>query len=89
MEKLEGALEQWPYFFESVFSLVNAVSAPLCRYFDPINPAVTQLIFHGLPRMSRWREALASRESFAATVGQDYPASFKQHLAERQAILAD
>lgn len=89
LETLEGVLEQGPYFAGSMFSMVDAVFAPLFRYFDLISPAVTQLIFQDLPRVSLWREALASRASVVAAVGWDYGQRFKQHLAEHQAILAD
>ncbi|WP_312864005.1 glutathione S-transferase C-terminal domain-containing protein [Rhizobium sophorae] len=76
-------------FSGSTFSMVDAVFAPLFRYFDLINPTVTQMIFQGLPRVSLWREALALRESVVAAVGRDYSHRFKQHLVEHQAILAD
>jgi glutathione S-transferase len=89
LESLEEVLEQGPYFAGSTFSMVDAVFAPLFRYFDFIDPAVTQTMFQGLPRVTRWREALALRESVVAAVGQDYGHRFKQHLAAHQAFLAD
>lgn len=89
LERLEEVLEQGPYFAGLMFSMVDVVFAPLFRYFDLINPTVTQMIFQGLPRVSLWREALALRESVAAAVGRDYGHRFKQHLVEHQAILAD
>jgi len=89
LERLEEALEQGPYFAGSTFSMVDAVYAPLLRYFDLINPAVTQMMFQGFPRVTRWRDALALRESVVAAVGRDYGQRFKQHLAEHQALLAE
>ncbi|WP_369977688.1 glutathione S-transferase family protein [Xanthomonas bundabergensis] len=89
LEKLEGTMEQGPYFSGSGFSMVDAVFAPVFRYFGLIDPTVTQPIFHGLPRVSQWRESLASRDSVAAAVGQDYADRFRQHLTEHQALLAD
>ncbi|MGO4568036.1 glutathione S-transferase family protein [Rhizobium sp. 2YAF20] len=89
LERLEEVLEQGPYFAGSTFGMVDAVYAPLLRYFDLIDPAVTQMIFHGLPRVGRWREALALRESVIAAVGRDCGQRFKQHLAEHQALLAE
>ncbi|WP_276122029.1 glutathione S-transferase family protein [Pararhizobium qamdonense] len=88
LERLEEALEQGPYFAGPTFSMVDAVFAPLFRYFDLIDPGVTQTIFQGLPRVRRWRHALALRESVLAAVGQDYGHRFKQHLAGHQALLA-
>ncbi|WP_309546954.1 glutathione S-transferase family protein [Rhizobium rhizogenes] len=89
LEKLEEALEQEPYFAGPMFSMVDVVFAPLLRYFDLIDPTVTQRIFQGFPRVLLWREALALRESVAGAVGRDYGHRFKQHLAEHQGILAD
>jgi glutathione S-transferase len=89
LERLEGVPEQGPYFAGSMFSMVDAVFAPLFRYFDLIDSTVTQLIFQDLPRVSLWRKALASRASVVAAVGRDYDHRFKQHLVEHQAILAD
>lgn len=89
LEKLEDVLEQGPYFAGSTFSMVDAVFAPLFRYFDLIDPTVTQMIFRGLPRVSCWREALALRESVAAAVSPVYGQLFKRHLAEHQALLAE
>lgn len=89
LERLEHVFEQWPFFAGSTFTMVDAVFAPLFRYFGLITPTVTQIIFQGLPRVTRWREALAIRESVVAAVGQDYGHLFKQHLAAHQALLAD
>lgn len=88
LQRLEEALEQGPYFAGPTFSMVDAVFAPLFRYFDLIDPGVTQTIFQGLPRVTRWREALTLRESVVAAVGRDYGHRFKQHLAAHQALLA-
>ena len=89
LERIEEVLEQGPYFAGSTFSMVDAVFAPLFRYFRFINPTVTQMMFQGLPRVTRWREILALRKSVVAAVGSDYGDRFKKHLAEHQALLAD
>lgn len=88
LERIEEVSEQGPYFAGSTFSMVDAVFAPLFRYFDFTDPTVTQTIFQDLPRITRWRDALALRESVVAAVGRDYGQRFKQHLAEHQALLA-
>jgi glutathione S-transferase len=69
--------------------MVDAMFAPLLRYFDLIDPGVTQTILQGLPRVTRWPKALALRESVVAAVGRDYGHRFKQHLAAHQALLAN
>ncbi|MBB3138639.1 hypothetical protein FHS26_006418 [Rhizobium pisi] len=48
----------------SMFSMVDAVF--VLRYFEFIDPTVTQMIFQGLPRITQWPEALAPRESVVA-----------------------
>lgn len=73
----------------AIFEMVDAVFAPLFRYFGLIHPAVMQTIFQGLPLVSQWREALALRESVVAAVGRDYCQRFNQHLAAHRALLAD
>ena len=71
------------------FGMVDAVFAPMFRYFDIIPPAVAQPIFHGLPRVLAWRAALAARESVIAAVGSDYAERFRLHLRQHQALLAE
>ncbi len=89
LERLEELVRQGPYFAGSMFSMVDVVFAPVFRYFGLIDPAVTQTMFQGLPRLGRWREALSLRESVIAAVGQDYERRFKQHLTAHQALLAN
>ena len=73
LERLEEVLEHGPYFAGPKFGMVDAVFAPLLRYFNLIDPAVTQKMFHRLPRAGRWREALALRERvIAASRGQGF-----------------
>ncbi len=88
LERLEEVVDQGPYFAGLTFSMVDVVFAPLFRYFDLIDETVMQTMFQGLPRVSRWREALALRESVVAAVGLDYGQRFKRHLVEHQALLA-
>ena len=73
----------------AIFEMVDAVFAPLFRYFGFIDPAITQTISQGLPRVTRWREALALRASVVAAVSQDYGQRFKQPLAAHWVLLAD
>jgi len=85
---LEAALAEGPYFSGVAFGMVDAVFAPLFRYFDILDPTVSLPIFEGLPRVSAWRKALAARPSVIAAVGEDYAERFREHLRHHQAILA-
>lgn len=88
LQRLEAVLAAVPYFSGTTFGMVDAVFAPLFRYFDILNPAVSQPIFESLPRVSAWRAALAVRPSVVAAVGGDYAQRFRQHLREHRALLA-
>jgi Glutathione S-transferase len=84
--RLESTLEQGPYFSGSAFSMVDAMFAPVFRYFDLLSPVVSQPIFDNLPRVSAWRDSLAHRPSVISAVRDDYADRFRQHLVKQQAI---
>ncbi len=88
LERLEAELGSSPYFAGTAFTMVDAVFAPLFRYFDIVGPTVSQPIFENLPRVSTWRSALAARPSVIAAVGKDYAERFQQHLRLHQSIHA-
>jgi glutathione S-transferase len=69
--------------------MVDAVYAPLFRYFDIIDAAVSQSIFEDLPRVKAWRAALAGRQSVVAAAGGDYAGRFRRHLSLHKALLSD
>jgi len=89
LQRLEAVLAAGPYFSGVAFGMVDAVFAPLFRYFDILEPRVSQPIFENLPRVSAWRAALAARQSVIAAVGGDYAERFRQQLRQHQALLAD
>ena len=88
LQKLESELGSGPYFAGVDFGMVDAVYAPLFRYFAIIDPAVSQAIFEGLPRVAAWRAALAARHSVRDAVVNDYADRFRERLRQHQAILA-
>lgn len=57
-----------PYFGGATFGMVDAVYAPVFRYFSILDPAVSQPIFKDLPRVTAWQAALARRSSVIAAV---------------------
>ena len=89
LQRLEHNLERGPYFSGMAFNMVDAVFAPVFRYFDLLSPVVSQPIFDNLPRVSAWRDYLAQRPSVIAAVRDDYAERFKQHLVRQRAILSD
>lgn len=89
LQQLEAELTEGPYFNGTSFGMVDAVFAPIFRYFDLLDPIVSQPIFENLPRVTAWRAALASRKSVIAAVSKDYAERFQQHLVKQQSLLAN
>ncbi|WP_029002908.1 glutathione S-transferase family protein [Azorhizobium doebereinerae] len=88
LQRLEEELAAGPYFAGPAFGMVDAVYAPLFRYFAIIDPAVSRPIFEGLPRVSAWRAALAARLSVRDVVVEDYAERFREHLRQHRALIA-
>lgn len=86
--KLESAMDKGPFFAGAEFGMVDAVYAPLFRYFGIIDATVAHHIFDGLPRISVWRAALEARASVRGAVVEDYADLFLTHLRQQGALLA-
>jgi len=86
--KLESELGARPFFAGASFGMVDAVYAPLFRYFGIIDPAVAEQIFDGFPRISTWRTVLAARRSVRDAVVEDYADLFLTHLRKQGALIA-
>ena len=69
--RLEAELGQGPYFSGRDFRLVDAVFAPVFRYFDVFDRFFDLGAFAGLPKVQAWRRALAMRPSVMAAVVTD------------------
>jgi len=88
-ERIEAALDpRGPWFAGSRFTLVDAVFGPVFRYFDVFERLGEPVLFEGLPRVMRWREALAARASVRDAVTPDYAVRLTQFLLERQSALS-
>ncbi|MBW8791645.1 MAG: glutathione S-transferase family protein, partial [Rhizobium leguminosarum] len=66
---------------------VDAVFAPVFRYFDVFDTLGASGIFEGLERVTRWRKALSERASVQAAVGEDYPQRLMGFLDKHNSIL--
>ena len=86
-EQLELALGPGPYFAGAGFGLVDAVFAPVFRYFDVIDRIEDFGLWAGLPKVCRWREALARRPSVVAAVDAGYPDRLLRFLQSRHSEL--
>src|SRR5215510_3291123 len=71
--RVEQALGAGPFFADKDFSLVDAVFAPIFRYFDVFDRLTDLSVFADTPKVRAWRVALAQRPSVRTAVGPDYP----------------
>lgn len=85
--RVEAALGGGPFFAGEKFSLVDAVFAPIFRYFDTFDTIAPTGIFDGLVKVARWRAALSRRQSVKNAVAEDYPARLRTFLEQHDAWL--
>ena len=88
MERLEGAVGEGPWFAGARFSLVDAVIAPVFRYFEVFEALGLPSLFDGLPKVSAWRDRLMLRPSVVNAVAPDYPQRLASFLRARPSHMA-
>lgn len=86
-ERVEATLGEGPYFAGKNFSLVDAVFAPVFRYFEVFDAISDSHVFDGKPRLNAWRQALAARPSVRDAVVPEYPRHLMDFLRKHQAHL--
>lgn len=90
--RLEAALDRnrqgGPYFAGARFCLVDAVFAPVFRYFDVFDRVADLEILEDLPNVGLWRRALADRPSVRSAVVADYEARLEAFLRRQNSWLA-
>ena len=74
-----------PFFAGEKFSLVDAVFAPIFRYFDVFDELIDLSIFAETPKVRAWRTELAKRTAFGNAVGADYPQLLHAFLVRHNA----
>ncbi len=85
--RVEAALGAGRYFAGEAFSLVDAVFAPVFRYFDLFDELTEHGIFTDVPEVCAWRAELAKRSSVRTAVGEDYPQLLRAFLVRHDAHL--
>ena len=83
--RVEEALGAGRYFAGEKFSLVDAVFAPIFRYFDVFDQLIDLSVFADTPKVRAWRKALAQRPSVRTAVGADYPKLLHAFLVRHNA----
>jgi len=79
--QLEAALPaQGPFFAGAAFSIVDAVFAPVFRYFDTFEAVGQASFFAQTPKVRAWRAALAARPSVQQAAPADYPQRLREFL---------
>lgn len=84
---IERELGEGPYFDGGRFSLVDAVFAPVFRYFDIFDHIADIGAFAETPKVRAWRVALAARPSVCGAVTADYGDRLRAFLVKRDAHL--
>lgn len=85
---LETQLGAGPWFAGMRFGLVDAVFAPVFRYFDTFERIADFGFFEGLEKVPAWRAALARRPSVQAAAGPDYGELLAAFLRRKDGALA-
>ena len=83
--RVEEALGSGPFFAGEKFNLVDAVFAPIFRYFDVFDTLIDLSIFDDTPKVRAWRAELAKRPSVRTAVGADYPQLLHAFLVRHNA----
>jgi glutathione S-transferase len=88
LEQLEMAVAGEGYFAGAQFSMVDAVFAPIFRYFEVFSGVDDCRFFHALPKLAQWRQQLAQRDSVQQAVAVDYPQRLRAFVLARGGALA-
>ncbi|HEX8669482.1 MAG TPA: glutathione S-transferase family protein [Allosphingosinicella sp.] len=87
-ERVEAQLGDGPFFAGETFSLVDAVFAPVFRYFEVFDRIGDFGLFDGKPKLQAWRRALAERPSVRGAVAGDYAERLLAFVAAKGSFLA-
>ncbi|MBU6457104.1 MAG: glutathione S-transferase family protein [Bradyrhizobium sp.] len=83
--RVEAALGDGPFFLGQNLGLVDAVFAPIFRYFDVFDELADLAVFAETPKVRAWRAALAKRPSVRNAVSPDYPRLLRAFLNRHNA----
>ncbi len=84
---IERVLDSGPWFAGREFGTVDAVFAPVFRYFDVFDALADLQVFADTPKVVAWRRALAARPSAIDAVPSDYAQRLRTFLHERDAYV--
>lgn len=85
--RVEAELSDGAFFAGDRFSLVDAVFAPVFRYFDAFEALGVSGILDGKPKVARWRRELAARPSVQSAVAEDFADRLIRFLEAKGGVL--
>jgi glutathione S-transferase len=86
--RLEARLVAAPWFDGDKFSLVDAVFAPVFRYFDTFDEIGDFGILNGKPKIARWRMSLRERPSVRNAVSTEYSTLLLAFMKKHKSYLS-
>jgi glutathione S-transferase len=86
-ERVEAALGAGPFYAGERFSLVDAVFAPVFRYFELFDELHDSHAFDRTPKVRAWRQALRERPSVREAVVPEYRQHLRAFLEKHEAHL--
>lgn len=87
-EKVEGVIDG-PYFAGMDFMLIDAVYAPVFRYFEVFSRLIKIDLFEDLIKTDAWRKRLATRQSVKDSVTEDYAKELIDFVIRKQSYLGN
>ena len=88
-ERVEVELRDGPYFSGGVLRIVDAVFAPVFRYFDVFEELAPLELLKSLPRVSARRAALHERPSVRNAVVEDYADRLRAFVRKHDGVPAN
>lgn len=85
--RVEAQIGEGPLFSGSRMCLVDAVFAPIFRYFDVFDTLMPTGMFAETPKLRAWRRALFERKSVVSAVMPDYDVRLRAFLVKHDAYL--
>lgn len=77
-----------PFFSGETFRIIDAVYAPIFRYFDVFEDFIDMETFDNLTKVVKWRANLKNRPSVKQAVAADYPQRLAEFVIDRGGYLA-
>jgi glutathione S-transferase len=85
--RIESELSAGRFFADQRFGLVDAVFAPVFRYFDAFERFGVSGILDAKPKVAAWRKALAARPSVQGAVVEDFQERLIRFLEAKDGVL--